>query len=610
MAEVPANAERGNVVVFENGETNEAVLEGVKVTGGKATASSPYLLSATCGGGVYCGNSSPTLTNCIISGNVALHGGGGIACWGGAATLSNCTISENAAKYDGDGLGSVAGYGGGVDCATDSILTLINCRITGNSAYQDGGGISCRHSALVNATACIITGNYAARGGGVWCAGLPFVPKTTLVNSIIAGNSSDGVRVSSSGDLTLTNCVVWGNEAFGCSVGEATATFVNCIVWANGHGESIFTRSWIPPDVRYSIIESTSVWPGTGNTNADPRILSAGVFEFGRFTTREITGRVFEFPDFIVASGDYHLRPDSPAIDAGLGVVAPIVDLEGNRRPCGRRVDIGAYEFCTPPPPGTSVSLVSAPIADCAPAHVFVLLTNEQPVQAFSLGVAHDPSVAKLTAIDFADCPVIQALNGGQGPDFFGVDLAPGTSNCAPEVAGGGTVYCIASQTQPSTMTIPPGSDQPITRLTYEALPGHAVGTETPLSIVACLGGELPREVVITIDGLSYTPNLGDGTLTVAPSACRFIRGDANGDNRVDISDVVILLMSIFESGHDLLRCEDAGDANDDGVLDIADPIRILGRLFADGPPFPPPYPGCGTDPTPDALRCSENLCE
>ncbi len=263
-----------------------------------------------------------------------------------------------------------------------------------------------------------------------------------------------------------------------------------------------------------------------------------------------------------------------------------------------------------PEPPPPQITLTSAHIAECAPANVYVLLTNEEPVQAFSLGVAHDPSVATLTAIDFADCPVIQTLNGGQGPDFFSVDLAPGTGNCAPEVAAGGTVYCLVSQSAPSTMTIPAGTDQPIARLTYEAVPGNPVGTESPLTIVGCLGDDLPREVVLTVEGLSVSPEVVGGMLTVDAAACRFKRGDANGDGRLDISDAVTLLIYMFEGGRGPLRCEDAGDANDDGGLDIADAVRILGRLFAHGAPFDPPYPACGNDPTIDALRCGISACE
>ena len=63
-------------------------------------------------------------------------------------------------------------------------------------------------------------------------------------------------------------------------------------------------------------------------------------------------GNLQDDPRFIdMTAGDYHLRADSPAIDAGLTAVAPERDLDGAGRPLDGNgdgmavVDIGAYEF-------------------------------------------------------------------------------------------------------------------------------------------------------------------------------------------------------------------------------------------------------------------------
>ncbi len=42
---------------------------------------------------------------------------------------------------------------------------------------------------------------------------------------------------------------------------------------------------------------------------------------------------------------DFHLLPESPAIDRGTTVDAPSADLDGNARPCGGGVDMGAFEY-------------------------------------------------------------------------------------------------------------------------------------------------------------------------------------------------------------------------------------------------------------------------
>ncbi len=43
--------------------------------------------------------------------------------------------------------------------------------------------------------------------------------------------------------------------------------------------------------------------------------------------------------------GDYHLRKGSPAIDSGSDKGVPLIDLDGGKRPRGKRWDIGAYEY-------------------------------------------------------------------------------------------------------------------------------------------------------------------------------------------------------------------------------------------------------------------------
>jgi cysteine-rich repeat protein len=51
-------------------------------------------------------------------------------------------------------------------------------------------------------------------------------------------------------------------------------------------------------------------------------------------------------------AGDYHLRPGSPAIDAGLTLPSVTVDLEGRPRPTGGASDAGAYEISGTAPAG------------------------------------------------------------------------------------------------------------------------------------------------------------------------------------------------------------------------------------------------------------------
>jgi IPT/TIG domain-containing protein len=82
-----------------------------------------------------------------------------------------------------------------------------------------------------------------------------------------------------------------------------------------------------------------------------------------------------------------------------------------------------------------------------------------------------------------------------------------------------------------------------------------------------------------------------------------FIRGDANSDGVVDISDAVTILAYLFTGG-DKPTCIDAVDADDSGLLDITDAIYLLGFLFMGGPAPPAPYPLPGKDTTKDVYDC------
>ena len=87
--------------------------------------------------------------------------------------------------------------------------------------------------------------------------------------------------------------------------------------------------------------------------------------------------------------------------------------------------------------------------------------------------------------------------------------------------------------------------------------------------------------------------------------SAQFIRGDANLDGQVDISDPVTLLGLLFLGNADP-GCNDAQDANDSGEADISDAIFILSYLFSGGRLPPAPFGECGCDETDDdALDCA-----
>ncbi len=93
-----------------------------------------------------------------------------------------------------------------------------------------------------------------------------------------------------------------------------------------------------------------------------------------------------------------------------------------------------------------------------------------------------------------------------------------------------------------------------------------------------------------------------------------FIRGDANSDGGIDISDVLSILRHLFVAQEDFRRhltCLDAADANDSGYVDISDAVFLLFHLFSNNREPRAPFPRCGIDPTEDRLTaCVSPLCE
>jgi hypothetical protein len=71
-----------------------------------------------------------------------------------------------------------------------------------------------------------------------------------------------------------------------------------------------------------------------------------------------------------------------------------------------------------------------------------------------------------------------------------------------------------------------------------------------------------------------------------------FIRGDANNDGNVDMSDVTAILGSP--------ACPLAADVDDDGDIDSDDADYLQAYIFnpIGNPPPPAPFPDCGPDPT------------
>ncbi|SFF36020.1 choice-of-anchor Q domain-containing protein [Spirosoma endophyticum] len=287
-------------VMSNTGVTATAVLDGFVITGGNATSLPPdnsinvIGKSNNSGGGIFNLNSSPSLVNCLITGNTALLGGG-IHNASSSPSLSNCVLSGNSTSIGGGGMSNY----------DSSNPRLSNCVISGNSSGQGGGLVnSSSRPVLIN---CLIRENSGTyNGGGI----LNGDSNPHLINCTLTRNQSPtGAALSNLGGSqpVLTNCILWDNqEGAGTAIdndGSSSVAANYCLI---GAGETDYVDA--------------------GHTT---RVLNATPFQSP--TNDQLTGC-----SLAINAGN------TPAYQSAQGSAT---DLAGHARIYDTAIDIGAFEF-------------------------------------------------------------------------------------------------------------------------------------------------------------------------------------------------------------------------------------------------------------------------
>lgn len=283
---------------------------------------------AQAGGGLYLYEGEIQLNDNLIQGNQCIGKGdaGGAYLYDFAfANLQNNQFLNNEAQRAGGGLVTIGGelmlahngflnnHAGSSTNSGSAVGVWLNNThgtVDGNTFLMNTGGQAVD---IQSSTGLTVTNNLiAANDGSVTITGVNSPGPNMLANNTIADNGSSGV-------------VLWFT---------ATAKLVNNII--AGHSMGIY-------------MDSTSQYTSSHNIFWN---------SYESFTS---TVDIFEDPRL---DPFYHLKPGSPAIDAGLALPWLNVDLEQMPRPLGAGYDIGAFEWDPAAvPPGLFLPLVvrSAP---------------------------------------------------------------------------------------------------------------------------------------------------------------------------------------------------------------------------------------------------------
>ncbi len=343
----------GRGFIFNNNETEDSILAGIKIVNGFTDGE---------GGGIYCKAISPIIDSCIISNCQAIEMGGGIYS-GGRPIIKDCIISNNMSNSHGGGITAwlsypaiigcritdnvATGFGGGIHVhAYNDPTTIKDCHISGNVAGWSGGGIYTAWKTHVVVENCMIVGNIADdEGGGVLFDG----DRSTqdLIGCTISGNRANiggGFKGKHIRYVTIENCIIRSNTA-------AQGPQIDIDGEGNpfiGYGDAFIEFSDIEGGIDQITQHTIDLFWGLGNIDIDPEFITAGFWD--------PNGTSDDTADDFWVDGDYHLKSEygrwdpllerwifddvtSLCIDSG----HPESDWHDELYPHGKRINMGAF---------------------------------------------------------------------------------------------------------------------------------------------------------------------------------------------------------------------------------------------------------------------------
>jgi len=315
---------------------------------------------ATRGGGIYYSTYSGRLSlrQNLIARNQATgnnssppDGGGGIASAADWLAMIHNDVLSNTAQGAGGGVLLTGGGDKGV---------FLDNRVISNTAFV-GGGMAV-YTATVGITRNQIISNVAVAGGGLMVVGTaqPALDGNAVLSNTahgILGAGGGGVLVSvdSGQSVRLTNHIIAHNAAGAGGPGggvlcrAGNCELINNTIVDNHRGDHKEGVYLVSTGGSHTLINNIIAGHSTGV------VLAAGTATLDHNdyydNGTDMSGTTWgphhrtDAPQFEDRAGmDYHLTLTSPLVDEGDGSVAPDHDFEGDPRPRGGGVDIGADE--------------------------------------------------------------------------------------------------------------------------------------------------------------------------------------------------------------------------------------------------------------------------
>jgi hypothetical protein len=329
-------AEPHRAFKFHSGEESNSVVSGLRIVNGygqRDMGTRQY----SAGGAIFMDGASPTIINCVITGNSAEYFGGGIACTDySEPTLDHCMISDN----------SSGNRGGGFYSFYYCKLNVTNCTFTGNSSPVGAGGMYTESSCTPNVRDCVFRGNTGsggmslgtgsgtisncifsgniseAQGGGMSANRSSAVVANCIFIGNSAGSYGGGMHFNWYSSNTLINCTFVGNSAPGGNAlaftgGYASSIHVsNCVIWDGGN--EIFFGDTSALYITYSDIYGG--WPSSNNINKNPFFVSGPWGDY--YLSQMAAGQPVDSPCVDVGS--------NTAVDLGMNIFTTRTDAYGD----------------------------------------------------------------------------------------------------------------------------------------------------------------------------------------------------------------------------------------------------------------------------------------